>query len=156
VIRGGASGSVGARAAARDLRKAASRSLTREIRGAVVDSVKPLQPMLVVSASGYMPRGYGPTLAADMRMKTTTVLAVSRGVRVSVTIFARGKKELRDVAALNRGMLRHPLFGNRGHWYAQRVKSGFVDDPVARLRPMIVKKVDDAASRVAVEVEKGL
>lgn len=27
-----------------------------------------------------------------------------------------------DLYALDRGVLRHPLFGNRNHWYSQKVK----------------------------------
>lgn len=30
-----------------------------------------------------------------------------------------------DLQSLDRGRLRHPLFGNRGHWYDQPVRRGW-------------------------------
>ena len=37
-----------------------------------------------------------------------------------------------DLRALNAGRLRHPLYGNRSHWYPQRIAPGFVDKAIER------------------------
>jgi hypothetical protein len=151
----GVRGSREARAAARDLRKAAARDLTREIRSGMNDAVRTLQPLLVVSAVAVMPRGYGRVLAPAMRTRFVTKVQTASRVGIFVTISAMGRREHRDVSSLNRGTLRHPLFGNRRHWYAQRVRPGFVDQPVQRLRPVVIREVDAACSRVAAQVERG-
>ena len=57
-----------------------------------------------------------------------------------------------DVASLNRGRLRHPLFGNRKHWYDQAVKPGFWDDAMKRgegeTRRLVVAALDAAIQRL--------
>jgi len=58
----------------------------------------------------------------------------------------------RDLASLNRGRLRHPLYGNRKHWYDQQVSPGWWDEPLLESAPQareeIVKALDDVAKRM--------
>lgn len=42
-----------------------------------------------------------------------------------------------DYQALNRGRLRHPLFGNRKFWYNQPIPAGFFTDSVEKEMPQM-------------------
>jgi hypothetical protein len=69
------------------------------------------------------------------------------GLTVQVTATARGKREKRDVRSVDAGRLRHPLYGNRNHWYDTRIEAGFfsrsTDKFVDDLRREIVNVIDD-------------
>lgn len=146
----GGMSSVEARHLAIRLRKAAARDLQREVRSAKVRSVQPLQAEIKTEAVRTLPSGYGPLMGKDVRVSTQT-----RGSTLQVRVFARGRTELRDVRAINGGVLRHKLFGRstyfdragrkRSGWFAQRVRPGFVDRPV-----------DDLADRVLREAAHGV
>lgn len=69
----------------------------------------------------------------------------------SVTIRgAQGNRHLRDI---NNGQVRHPLFGNRDHWYTTPVKPGFFTTPLERMAPAIRTRM--LAVMDATEVEMG-
>ncbi len=138
--------SVEMRHVAHKLRKAAARDLTREVRSAKVKAVRPLQPEIKAEAVRTLPSGYGPLMAKDVRVTTQT-----RGITLRVRVFARGKADLRDVRAINAGTLRHPFFGSRRRWYAQRVQPGFVDRPVDQLADRVL---DEAAEGVGGVLQK--
>jgi hypothetical protein len=80
-------------------------------------------------------------------VKVSTRIGVRAGT-VSVRVYATGKGELRDVVAVNNGILRHPLFGRRKHWHLTRVPRGFVDKPFDALQGRIVAESNDAIGRV--------
>jgi hypothetical protein len=152
---GGISGADQARAAARDLRRIAARDLEREFKRATADAVKPLPDMVRTAASGVLPHRYDAVLSPKIRMRVSTSTAVRSAAGVKVTIYASGKVEHRDVAALNRGTLRHPLFGRRKWWYAQRVSPGMVDRPVEELRGQVIADIDKAADEIAARFNEG-
>jgi len=109
-------------------------------------AVKPVKTDIPATAVARMPSGYGPILARSLKIATR----VSGGstIRASVNVSAKGKIENRDVPTLNRGRLRHPLFGRRKHWYTTAVRPGFVSDPIDRL----AKRVGDGAEKAANDV----
>jgi len=59
----------------------------------------------------------------------------------------------RDLYKLNRGKLRHPLFGNRQWWYDQQVKAGFWDDAMDEgadeVRLKMIEAIDAALEEIA-------
>ena len=97
--------------------------------------------------------GYAPLLAKSTRVESR----VTGGAKVKATIkvSAAGKREGRDMSALNRGILRHPLFGHRAHWYAQRVPRGLVDEPIDRARDRVVENAQKAADAYADSIVRG-
>lgn len=165
MLSGGISGADQLRRAARDLRRIHNRDIEREARGAVKGVVDEQLPGLIkASAAAHVPSGYAHELVPALRVKTTTTLAASRGVGVTVTIYASGQGEHRDVEALNRGILKHPVFGrtrlSRGElvaspWVTQRIPSGFADKTITAVRPKIVRGVDGALSRIADRFNSG-
>lgn len=114
-----------------------------------------------------------PELRRDVRASATSTLPSSGGLgawvakaRVTAKLKERGRsagiriKVSRaagdgDRADLNKldlyGETRHPLRGNRKHWYPQKVAPGFFSKPWAAFRPKFIK-VADAALDQALEV----
>jgi len=110
-------------------------------------ALAPLKKEIPAAEREYMPTRYGEILAAS----TTVTNRVTAGetLRATVKVHAQGKTESRDVTALNRGTLRHPRWGDRKHWYAQRVRPGIVDDPVEEARKRVVANAEDARDHIA-------
>lgn len=123
--------------------------VAKELRTEVVPK---LEPIFAGEALTHMPKrmGYAALLARSIELRTS----VRAKVGMTVHVGAKGKKEGRDVPALNRGVLRHPLFGNRSHWYAQRrgVRKGFVDDGGDKAFELVGDAVRDALHRVGRKV----
>ena len=92
-----------------------------------------------------LPSGYRATMARALRVRSVVELGAS--VRASVTVSGQGHRRKRDVAAVNRGTLRHPVFANRDTWASTTVPPGFVDRPADRLRDRLF----DAAERAVDE-----
>ena len=53
------------------------------------------------------------------------------------------------------GVLRHPLFGNKRHWYGQRIRRGFASTPLKAIRPQIVREIDHELAGIKRDVERG-
>lgn len=85
--------------------------------------------------------------AASMPGATTNLRGRATSVRISM------KKSGHDIAALNRGRLRHPLFGNRRSWHGQDIEPGFFTDVIEgeapELRRQILHAIRAAAQRAA-------
>jgi hypothetical protein len=131
-----------------------ARRFQRRISDATKDAVQnSYRPVLIGMVPQFMPGGYAPVLAASLR---TVVSASVTSGRVSIRVSApTGGKFGREVRQLEAGSLRHPLFGNRGFWYRQRVRRGFASVPLRATRPHIVKRIDSELAAIARDVERG-
>jgi hypothetical protein len=131
-----------------------ARRFQRRITDATKDAVQnTYRPVLIGMVPQFMPGGYAPVLAGSLLVKTSA--SVTSG-RVSVRVSApTGGKFGREVRQLEAGNLRHPLFGNRGFWYRQRVRRGFASVPLRATRPWIVKRIDSELAAIARDVERG-
>jgi hypothetical protein len=108
---------------ARDLRAAGEKDLRRELLRGIQRAGKPLKAAARTAALTELPsRGGLAERVAGSRWAVKTRTA-GRGVGVRVT----GAGDL-DLRSLNRGRLRHPLYGKRGHWFDQPVPPGWFDD----------------------------
>jgi len=74
----------------------------------------------------------------------------SAAIRIVVTP-SKGKSL--DLNSLDRGRLRHPLFGNRDHWYSQAVPPGWFTAPmrshVDGVRREVLRAVDEVVRQLA-------
>lgn len=129
--------------------------LRKDLTTGTRDALAPLKKDVPAEALVKLPHrgGHAPLLARALTV--TTRVTGGRTVRASVKVSAKGKSEDRDVSSLNRGVLRHKLFGNRHHWYRQRVTRGLVDDPMDRARDRVVDNARDAANDYADKIVKG-
>lgn len=129
---------------------AVPKNLAREDAEALRKVAPDVARMIRAEIPSHVPRrmGYAEVLAGAMEFDAR----VKVGAGMTMTVWANGKRGHRDLASINRGVLRHPLFGNRNHWYAQRrgVRKGLVKDGVVKAEPLIVKAIGRAVDKVAV------
>jgi len=142
------------RAAARQLRLE-NAQLRRGAARALERGARKLRAT-IPAASGRLPSGYGPVMAADVKV-TTSVRLASRDPSISVRVWAEGKPggSHRDVEAIDAGALRHPLFGDRNHWYAQAVRPGFASGPFADVKPDMLDEIESDWNAMVSRVERG-
>ncbi|MGW9196052.1 hypothetical protein [Micromonospora chersina] len=126
-------------------------------------------PEVRAEALKAMPSGYGPTLAKSLRFRTA-IRETRHTAWVTFRVYGDGRKERRDVPQLNRGILRHPVYGRsrplKHHarykatsqlnpWVAQKVRKGFVDRPVDRLVPEVAREMQQVVDWVADQIKRG-
>lgn len=90
-----------------------------------------------------MPRrgGYAALLTRAIRVRVRTDTGFTTA-GVTIRTYADGQQQRRDIPALNKGRLRHPVHGHRRRsWVTQRVEPGFWDDAMDSTS-------DDAHTRV--------
>jgi hypothetical protein len=149
----GISGGAELRYVAGKLRKAAARDLTRELRSGQRAAFRPLQPEIKAEAAATLPKrgGYAGVMSRAVKVSVRTGIGKNA---LTARVYARGRAEARDVVAVNNGILRHKLFGNRRHWYAQRVRTGFVDRPADRLADRVLNESAEAVGRVLQQIAR--
>jgi hypothetical protein len=135
----------------RRLAAVGEKGLARQMAKSLRAAAAPLRPAIRAEAVVAMPSGYGPTLSRSLRFRQST-RAGGSVAEVAVRVYGDGRKERRHVPALNRGRLRHPLFGRRGWWYEQRVRPGFVDRPADRLAPDAARQMRAVIDYVAEQI----
>ena len=128
-----------------------------------------LKPEVLAEVPKAMPSGYAPTLSKSLRFRTE-IRDFKHVARVTWRVYGDGEKERRDVPQLNRGILRHPVYGRsrplKNHarfkatsmlnpWVAQKVRRGFVDRPVDRLAPEVRRQMQDVIDKVAERIKRG-
>lgn len=103
--------------------------LRRELRNELKDAAKPMGNAVRDHVAQYLPSGYAPIIAAGLTVVPTTSLRGSTaGLRLTGT--AKGVTRRRHIGTIDRGTLRHPVYGNREVWVNQRVRPGFWRDPI--------------------------
>lgn len=148
-------------AKAKELRRQAAR-LQRRIStaaGRVVESH--LRPRIVELAPQHLPSGYTPLFAHDVTVRTSTRFVHNPGVTATVSAPTGGTKG-RDVPALERGVLAHPLFGKRSYvdragvkksgWFRQKVKAGLAKTALKSTRHAIIRGLDDELGKIVREL----
>lgn len=119
--------------------------------------MRKIQPEVKAEAALTLPHwgGYSEIMGAAVGAKTTT-RATTLKIVGTADVSARGKAEQRDVAAVNRGRLRHPVFGRRrSPWRVTVVLPGFVDRPIDRAGERIAEVVRDARDSVVNDIVRG-
>lgn len=134
------------------LRRYGTVELERELGDGITRAVVPLVAAVKQSLKVYLPDRYAEALAASLVENAVRLAGSTPGVRLAASAKTpRGKQ--RDLMALNRGRLRHPLYGNRKHWYDQDVKKGFWNEPLTdesdAVRKEVVKVLDNIARELA-------
>ncbi|MFG1776613.1 hypothetical protein ACGFIG_09310 [Micromonospora sp. NPDC049048] len=149
---------------ARRLQGAADRKdLVRELRKGILDAVPELKEAVRQDAPAYLPDRYAAELVPSLRMTTSTSTGGSQ-VTVKITVTAKGAKgNSRQVATLEAGRLKHPVFGRtrplKRHakhratsrlnpWVTQAVTPGFVTKPMLAGRPEVRREIEAAVDRV--------
>lgn len=141
----------GLRAIAKQLKAVDDKTLTREFRKGIQRAARPLQTKVKAGVPQYLPSGYAQTLQKALALRTGVLQS---GVRITAT--GKGKRRPREVARMDAGVLRHPVFGRyRDPWVNQRVKPGFFRDPLRAGAPDVRKAIADVLDRVAAKIAAG-
>lgn len=133
---------------ARHLRRAGDTELIRKLNAGMRDGVRHVPDQIREQMKPHMPDPYAAALAEDVRIGIS-VRTTGADPGVSVTAKATGKG--RKLRRLDAGLLTHPLFGDREHWYTQPGKTP------GGMRPgWFTGPCEDAAPEVRIELEKAL
>ncbi len=158
------SGSARLHEVAQAIRRTGDKGMAREMSRALAKSTLPVQKSIAAEADRVMPEsgGYRAVIAKSLRHKTSQRTA-SRSATVRLITYADGTGERRDIERLEKGELRHPVFGRsrtvrgRGRvpnpWATTRIRPGFhergtggaADEAQKQLLPVL----DDFAARLA-------
>jgi len=128
---------------------AESSTLMRNVRQEIRKEAKPMIAEMKAGAKAYMPDRYAIEMTATLRTQTSVT---ARGIYIRGRANTPGGRP-RELRKLEKGMLRHPLFGNRNHWYPQVVRPGFWAEGLSRHSDNIMRGIrrvmDAAADRIA-------
>ena len=134
---------------AKALQAAGTKEMRTRLRKIMSEETKPTRKKIRQSAIDNLPSGGGlnkwaartPNVNTDFREK-------SAGVRIVMA------KKGHDLQALNRGRLRHPLFGNRKHWYTQTIAPGFFTKPIEDDADALRERIRAAVEKYMNELER--
>lgn len=119
----------------------------RALDDAITHAAQPLPERLRASALAVLPKRGGLAEAvARSQIRVSGVTGSDAGARVVVD-------SQYNVTGLDAGRVVHPLFGDRRHWYSERVNPRWFTGPVEAAEPGIEKDVVDAMERVKQEAE---
>ncbi len=154
-VRGSIKGRVELREVITKLEVTAPAELEKDLLTGTRDAVKGIKADVQAEALAKLPKRHGYAALVSRAIKVSSRVTGGKKVVAAVQVTASGKRENRDLPSLNRGILRHPLFGRRSHWYVQRVPSGLVDEPIDRARDRVVDNAQQAADAYADSIVRG-
>lgn len=128
------------------LKETGDKALRKELMRGIQRGGKKMKPHVRVAALRELPKKGGLNeFVADAKVSVRTRSGKNAGVRLV------GAKKGHDLAAIDRGRLRHPVFG-RG-WVNQSIEPGWwsktLPDHADEVRAEIVTALDDVARRLA-------
>lgn len=129
------------------LKHAGRTQLRKELSKGLRDGAKPLIPKARAEALRRLPSSGGlarQVAREPMRVQVRT--GRTPGVRIVV-----GKKQ-GGARSANRGVIRHPVFGNRNVWVNQPVPPGWFDDPMREGAPKVRPDLEKAIDRIVEQV----
>jgi hypothetical protein len=146
--------------------------MARELKA----TTRPLSAAVRAEAAAVAPSGYAGTLTGSLRFPAT-VRADRVTALVTMRVYGDGRKERRDIPRLNRGQLRHPVYGRARRqkyriengrrvripggqlipnpWVSQAIRPGFIDRPVDRLGPELDRAMNRVIDDALRQISKG-
>lgn len=125
--------------------KGAEKSVARSLRKRLREAGKPLAAGLVEDGPDGLPSRGG---LADWLRQSKGVLSITQ-TRLEIKLSRGGKH---DLGTINRGQLRHPLYGNRRVWVVQSVASGTYDKAFEKhadeALPAVARVLDDIMKEI--------
>lgn len=135
--------------------------LQKDMVPGVRAALRPLKPDVQREALTLPKRG-GLAALISSSVRVTTNVSSGSTIKATAVVTGKGKRQERDVAALNKGWFRHPIYGRyrrlksgerqANPWKPQRARPGFITRPIDRTRDRIVdvaiKARDNQADRI--------
>lgn len=126
------------------LKEAGRKDLRNELHKGLRTAAKPLIKK-TRAATSRLPQKGG--LAAKVK-KTPQRIQVRTGVNTAGVRVVVPKKAGSGAQAANRGVIRHPVFGDRETWVDQPVPPGWFDEPIEASAPEIRPELEKAVQHV--------
>ena len=106
------------------------KTVVNELRKELRKPLPPFRKTLRAFILSHLPPAGGLNAWVARASLTVRFKDAGRRIGISLKLSRKSGKEKADLNALNStGKVRHPLFGNRRHWYGQSVDPGFFDIP---------------------------
>lgn len=130
------------------LKEAGRTGLRRELNTGIRRAARPLVKKTRAEARSRLPKrgGLAAQVAKEPQRVQVRTGASTAGVRIVV---GRGKGGARGA---NRGVVRHPVFGNRDVWVDQKVEPGWFDDPIKGSAPAVRRDIEKAMQTVVDQI----
>lgn len=140
---------------AKELKQLGDKDLRKELYSGIARAVRPLSREVKKGTPKFLPRRYALELSKSLRIQTKKRPFRDPGITLkAVSKTSRGKG--RDLASLNRGRLRHPLYGNRRYWYDQEVTPNWWTDPLLEGVDEVRKELVNVIDEIGKKLEKKL
>jgi len=106
------------------IRQAGDRDLQKELAKGLRRAIRPMQKEFRRGALGFLPYrgGLAEEVSASMRFSSKVSLGRNPSVRIIASLPGH------DLAAMERGRLRHPVHGNRKNWVRQNIRPNWFSD----------------------------
>lgn len=131
----------------RSMQRASEREVKKTLRRIVTQETKPTRRVIKETARDELPKRGGLNKWAAVMPRAVTDF---RPGRSSVKI--QHRKSGHDMKALNRGRLRHPVYGNKKNWVMQSITPGFFERGIAKdegdLKRRVMTAIDDMFSAI--------
>ena len=132
------------------LKEAGRKDLRRELHAGMRKAARPLISKTRSEAGRRLPqRGGLARQVAKEPQRVEVRTGRTAGVRLVVAKKAGGAR------GANRGVIRHPVFGNREVWVDQKVPAGWFDDPIKAEATAIRRDVERAVQNVIDRIARG-
>ena len=135
----------------RHLRRAGEDELVREVTSAMRRAVDPVRQDIRDGLKPKLPDRYAEVLDADLAL-SVSVRTGERDPGVTLKATTRSGQR-RRIRRLDSGILAHPLYGRRRHWYDQPVQDGWftgpAEDSLLKVREEIERALEDVAAKAA-------
>lgn len=130
----------------KELRRLGDKDLMKAFYAGLNRATKPMKAAALTQGTNRLPHRGG--LARRVASRTKLGTSSARG---SVAVFARGRSQAR---LMDRGLVRHPVFGNREVWRTTRFEPGWFTDPMRAGAPIARREVMDLLDQLAREAAK--
>lgn len=143
------------------MRAEGRKDLLRQMGDALAKAADPLKGKIREEASAVMPAEGGYKAVFDKSLKFRVQRrGASAQSEVTLTTFASGKEERRDIRALNKGNLRHPVFGRsrdgkrKGErianpWAVTSIRAGFWDRGIEGAADEVEQRMSEVVQEFA-------
>lgn len=122
----------------------------RELAKAVRDAARPAGEVVRAAYAARLPRSGG--LAARIAASAVSARTTTTGAHIGARVTLRNQHSLRSI---ERGRLRHPVFGNREVWVSQPIPAEIGSTAFATQQSQVQRRVLAAMDRVADQIAKG-
>jgi hypothetical protein len=146
----------------------AGKDKSRAMARALTKAIDPVKASIATEAEKTMPKegGYATLLTASLRHRMSRRSA-GKVAQILLTTYADGTNERRDLPRLNKGELRHPVWGRsrklkrgkkagtiiRNPWAVTKIRPGFykrgTDGAIERAQDALIVVIEDFAKNLA-------